>query len=78
VLTFTTRDSPLERILERSGVPVVCIYESDAAPVVDEKMMRFLQLPPTPVRAAEWFWEQFDGLNQARQLAAWIDALTAK
>jgi glycosyltransferase involved in cell wall biosynthesis len=77
VLTFTTRNSPLERILERSGVPGVCIYESDCPETVDEKMMRFLRLPTDPVRAADWFWEQFDGLNQARQLAARIDELTA-
>jgi glycosyltransferase involved in cell wall biosynthesis len=77
VLTFTTRNSPLERILERSGVPGVCVYESDAPETVDEKMIRFLRLPPDPVRAADWFWEQFDGLNQARQLAAQIDELTA-
>jgi hypothetical protein len=44
---------------------------------VDAKMMRFLRLPPDSVRAADWFWEQFDGLNQARQLAARIDQLTA-
>jgi Glycosyltransferase Family 4 len=78
VLTFTTRDSPLERILERSGVPGVCIYQSDAAAAVDEKMMKFLQLPTSPVRAADWFWQQFDGLNQARQLAAKLDELTRK
>jgi glycosyltransferase involved in cell wall biosynthesis len=77
VLTFTTRNSPLERILERSGIPGVCIYESDAPGTVDAKMMRFLRLPPDSVRAADWFWEQFDGLNQARQLAARIDQLTA-
>jgi glycosyltransferase involved in cell wall biosynthesis len=76
VLTFTTRNSPLERILERSGIPGVCIYESDAAGIVDEKLMKFLELPVTPVCASAWFWEQFDGLNQARQLAKWIDALT--
>jgi hypothetical protein len=45
---------------------------------VDEKMMKFLRLSPEVTRAADWFWEQFDGLNQARQLAAWIDELTAK
>jgi glycosyltransferase involved in cell wall biosynthesis len=78
ILTFTTRNSPLERILERSGVPGVCIYESDGPAAVDEKMMRFLRLPPEPVRASDWFREQFDGLNQARQLAARIDELTAK
>jgi glycosyltransferase involved in cell wall biosynthesis len=78
VLTFTTRNSPLERILEHSGVRGVCIYDSDDAPDVDEKMTRFLQLPPDPVRASDWFWEHFDGLHQARQLAATIDALTGQ
>lgn len=78
VLTFTTRNSPLERILERSGVPGVCIHETDDAATVDEKMMRFLRLSPDPVRASDWFWEQFDGLAQARQLAAWIDELLDK
>jgi glycosyltransferase involved in cell wall biosynthesis len=78
VLTFTTRNSALARILERSGVPGVCIYDTDGAGTVDERMMEFLRLPRNPVRASDWFWEQFDGVNQARQLAAWIDELTGK
>ncbi len=77
VLAFTTRDSPLQRILERSGVPGVCIYQSDTDETVDGKMMKFLQLATGPVRASDWFYEQFDGLNQARQLAAKLDQLTA-
>jgi len=56
----------------------VCIHETDDAATVDEKMMRFLRLSPDPVRASDWFWEQFDGLAQARQLAAWIDELLDK
>ena len=78
VLTFTTQNSPLERILERSGVPGVCIHETDPAATVDEKMLKFLRLATEPVRASDWFWEQFDGISQARQLAAWIDGLTGK
>jgi hypothetical protein len=76
VLTFTTRDSPVDRIIERSGIPGARIYETDRPDTVDEKMVRFLELPAEPSRAADWFWEQFDGLKQARQLATWIDELT--
>jgi hypothetical protein len=76
VLAFTTRNSPVDRILERSGIPGVRVYESDPSATVDEKMMRFLNLPTAPARATEWFWEQFDGLKQARQLAGWMDELT--
>jgi hypothetical protein len=76
VLTFTTPNSPVDRILDRSGIPGVRVYDSDPAATVDEKMMRFLSLPTEPARAAEWFWERFDGLKQARQLATWMDELT--
>lgn len=76
VLAFTTRSSPVDRILERSGIPAVRVYESDPPATVDEKMVGFLNLPTEPARAAEWFWEQFDGLKQARQLAAWMEELT--
>lgn len=77
VLAFTTRNSPVDRILERSGIPGVRVYETDPAEIVDEKMMKFLALPAEPQRASEWFWEQFDGLEQARQLASWMDELVA-
>jgi hypothetical protein len=76
VLTFTTPNSPVDRILGRSGIPGVRVYDTDPNETVDEKMMEFLSLPTEPARASEWFWEQFDGLKQARQLATWLDELT--
>ncbi len=75
VLASTSRNSPLERILERSSVPHTCLYFGDSEAEVDAKVIEFLSLPSTPVRASDWFWQTFDGAAQAKTLAEWLDSL---
>ena len=70
VVAQTTKGSPSDRILANSGVPHECIYRDDTAAMVDDKLLRALQLPRATNPANEWFWSQFDGRRQAHQLAA--------
>jgi hypothetical protein len=73
VLAITSPNSPVERILSRSGIPHACIYPGSPAEETDCRVLDFLSLPSNPVRASEWFWENFDCTAQTRTLASIID-----
>lgn len=73
VLAITTPNSPVERILERSGIPHVSIYPASPAEDIDGRVLKFLRLPPDPVRASDWFWQDFDCTAQTRVLANLLD-----
>jgi glycosyltransferase involved in cell wall biosynthesis len=75
ILAQTSPDSPVERILLRSGIPSVCIYPTDPHQIVDEKLALFLQLSNEARKPSAWFHEHFDGERQTRQLSAIIDGL---
>lgn len=74
ILAVTDAGSPVERILERSGVPYACLYHRDADSVVDQKVMAFLRLPSDPASPSEWFHEQFDGRRQVRKIAGLLNS----
>ncbi len=78
ILAFTSRNSPADRILAASGVPHRSIYPDHTDAEADSLIAAFLALPANPVRASDWFWEQFDGVSQASALAAMIDALAGR
>ena len=69
ILTLTTPESPVERILRGSGVPHSAIYPRDSDAQVDEKLLAFLSLPSDPVPPSDWFSENFDGRRQTAALA---------
>ena len=48
ILAITRMDSPVDRILARSGVPYVCLYPGDSVEQSAAKLQRFLSLPSTP------------------------------
>ncbi len=73
VLAITTPDSPVERLLSRSGVPHACIYPGSPAEEIDRRVLDFLRLPTDPVRASDWFWENFDCTAQTRVMASIMD-----
>src|SRR5207244_4364454 len=68
ILAVTSPESPVDRILDRSGVPFVCIYPHDSTSDVDLKLSGFFRLSNQPRPASAWFREQFDGERQAAQL----------
>jgi hypothetical protein len=69
ILAFTTRDSPVDRILRQAGAPHVCVYPEDAPGEVDRKVLSLLSMATKPVTPNAWFQHQFDAMEQARSLA---------
>jgi len=77
ILALVKPQSAVEAILSQAGVPYVCIYADDNPDAVDEKLLRFLQLPSNPVRYSDWFETNFNAYAQTDQLAEIIEALAA-
>jgi glycosyltransferase involved in cell wall biosynthesis len=69
ILTFTSRNSPVERLLDRSGAPHLCIYPDQKPEEVDSLVLAFLGMPTNPVEPGTWFQQEFDGRAQAQKLA---------
>lgn len=69
ILAFVVRGSPVERILERAGVPYTCLYPEES-PFEKENKLReyFAKLHPEPSGPSEWFQHTFDGARQAGTL----------
>jgi hypothetical protein len=76
ILALAPRDSAIEHILARAGVPQVTVYPDDPPEVVDDKVREYLALPTEPVAANAWFQENFNAEHQARQLADILDRVT--
>jgi len=75
ILTFTVPGSPLETILEGSGLPHVTLYPNAPPERVDEAVLRFLALPSDPVPASDWLMKTFDARHRVETLARWIHEL---
>jgi hypothetical protein len=75
ILAFVQRNSSVERLLERSGVPYRCIFPDYAPQSIDETIANFFDIPSTPVEASPWFEEQFNAEHQTLQLDAIIRML---
>ena len=74
ILATTTRNSPVDRLLARAGIPYACVYPDSASEETDTAVMRILLTPtdaPTP--ASEWFLETYDGVRRTQALAELID-----
>lgn len=74
ILAITTRNSPANRLLYRSGVPHACIFPDDTGDEVDRKVLDFLALPTKPVVANEWFRREFEAGGQTRHLVSLLDS----
>jgi glycosyltransferase involved in cell wall biosynthesis len=75
ILALTPRRSTVETLLEKSGIPFVCLYPDDPADEVDRKVLAFLEQPEGRFSASEWFRANFDGRRQVGSLAALLDGL---
>src|SRR5581483_980846 len=64
VLALVPRQSAIENILAKSGIPHVCVYGDDGPDVADRKMLEFLRLPSTPAAPSEWFRTNFNAEEQ--------------
>jgi hypothetical protein len=75
ILALVPQRSAVEQILEKAGVPYVCVYADDEMEAVDRKLLAFLRLPTAPTLYNAWFRNNFNAEYQAEQLAAIIGAI---
>jgi glycosyltransferase involved in cell wall biosynthesis len=75
VLASTTRNSPVDRILQDSGVPYVCLYPDLSDAALDRRVLELLSLPNDAVRPSEMFHSTFDARRQADTLAQLIASI---
>ena len=76
ILALTEPDSPVDRILKGSGIPIVTIQAGLPEPEVDRRLLNFLQLPSDPpIEPSAWFQETFDGRRQTGTLAALLNSI---
>ena len=75
ILALVPQRSAVEQILEKAGVPYMCIYADDEMEAVDRKLLAFLRLPTAPTPCSPWFRNNFNAEYQAEQLATIIRAI---
>jgi len=75
ILAITPQDSPVHRILDRSGVPYACVHPTDPPEAIDGKLLEFLALTSEPVTPSEWYLDHFDGQRLTAQVASMLDDL---
>lgn len=76
ILSLAPRNSPIEWILGKSGIPHTNLYPNDPGPEVDRKISEYLRASWTPTSPSEWFQNSFDAIHQCRQLVEILDATT--
>jgi glycosyltransferase involved in cell wall biosynthesis len=75
ILALVPQRSAVEQILEKAGVPYMCIYADDEMEAVDRKLLAFLRMPTAPTPCNAWFRNNFNAAYQAAQLATIIKAI---
>lgn len=76
ILAFVPPDSPVERVLENSGIPYICIYSTDSAEDQDRAILAFFKIKIAQARPSDWFEERFNAKNHAGKIAQLIEELT--
>jgi hypothetical protein len=75
ILAFVQRNSPAERILERSGVLYTCVYTDMRPEDADRAVAEFFELQSSPLSASAWFQEHFNAKYQTQALDGIISSL---
>ena len=73
ILAITTRNSPSDRILAKSGIPYACIYPDATPEQDDEAVLSVLGASSDPAKPSLWFLEQFDAVYRTRALAELLE-----
>ncbi len=68
ILALVTRESPSERILEKSGIPFRCVYADSPADVQDDTIAGFFSIPTHDSAPSAWFEENFNAEFQTAAL----------
>jgi glycosyltransferase involved in cell wall biosynthesis len=75
VLAFIPPDTPIERILQRSGVPYRCVYTGSSTQETDTAVESYFSLTGDVVPASTWFEQNFDAKEQTRSLDVLIHSM---
>lgn len=75
ILAVTPQESPVDRILEKSGLRYSCIYPGDTEETVDAKLLKFFSYPSDPASLSTWYTESFDGGKLAASVSRILDTL---
>lgn len=78
ILAYVLPDSPIERILARSGVPFRCVYAGSPQPEFDAAVAGFFNLDSTPLSPNQWFEQNFSADRQTAALVEIIQNLRRK
>ena len=73
ILAFVPRQSSIEGVLRRSGVPFRTVYADAPPEEFDEAMLEYLSIQSEAVTPSTWFEETFNAERQTAMLAAWIN-----
>jgi glycosyltransferase involved in cell wall biosynthesis len=77
ILAFVPPQSPVERILERSGVPYRCIYPNASEETFDGRVLEFLTCSSKGGQPNAWFEEEFNACRHAEKLGSLIRSIHA-
>ena len=72
ILAFVPPDSPVERILKKSGVPYQCVYGSGTDVEIDDSVFRFLKMLGQHGKPTEWFETEFNAQSHAKKVGQLI------
>ena len=75
ILAFIMRNSPIERILSKSGLLYRCVYPDSTNEERDATIAEFFGLPTDALEASDWFRQNFQAEMQARTLAGFVESL---
>lgn len=76
IFAYVVPGSPVERILERAGVPYNCIYPEQSPAEVDRRFLEFCgKLSHEPVAPSPWFEETFEASRQTAALDRLISSV---
>ena len=75
ILAFVPPESPVERILQRSGVRYTCAYTTSSPGELDESILRFLSLDGPDEKPNAWFENEFNAENHAGRVSELIQSI---
>lgn len=69
ILAFVPPNSPVERILQKSGVPYQCVYSSSPPDEVDRSVLQFFLFSDADRSPNDWFENEFNAQRHAEKVA---------
>jgi hypothetical protein len=78
ILAYVPRETPIERILQKSGVPFECVYTDSTPEEMDALLERFFSMNGIQQSPNNWFEHEFSAENQSRTLSDLIQKIHSR